>query len=195
MKEYTIERLKKCMPLTEGNYEDIDKDMIPILTELNEKGYKTMFCCQGHVEDCTYITYLTFYRKHIFSEPIPVFEVTNSRTNSKNKHTKIGKSNFGGITYHWFGRICKTDKEAEIERKQLIKELMEWAKRLEPIENNLIKKYYLWGVNNGNSKKLGEMISEEERERIKNKNEYKEYKEVFVITDGDKWKEKYRVIA
>ena len=191
--EYTIERLKKCMPLTEGTYEEIDKDMIPILTELNEKGYRTIYCCQGHVKDGAYITYLTFERQCVFSKPIPVYHIGADK---KNKHTKISKSKlFGGDVYHWFGSKNKTDEELELERKELIEKLTEWAKTIEPRKNNLITKYYLWGINGSRTKNLGRMITEEEKNKIINKNEYKKYEELPVTTDGNKFKGGYELIA
>ena len=190
--EYTIERLKKCMKLTQGTYEEIDKDMIPILTELNEKGYKTVFCCQGHVNDGIYSTYLTFERQYVFSEPIPVYHIG---TNGKNKHSKISKSRlFGGDVYYWFGSKKRTDEESEIERKELMERLTKWAKRIRQRKENLVTKYYLWGINGSRKKNLGRMISEDEKNRIEGLKEYKEYDELPVITDGDEWT-KYKEIA
>lgn len=36
---------KKCL----GNSVEIDELFLPVITELNSKGYKTKFCCSGHL--------------------------------------------------------------------------------------------------------------------------------------------------
>ena len=191
MKEYTIERLKKCMPLSQGKYEDIDKHLIQILTELNEKGYKTIYSCEGHIENNFWSAYITFYQDYTFSEPIPVFHIGSHKND---KYTKISKSNFGGTSYYWIGSRNSTNKQLQKEKDTLLSELTEWSKKIEPRENNLITKYYLWGYNGKRYKTLGRMISKSEKDKIKRFGEYDEYKEIPWIVDGNKWKKEYKVI-
>ena len=51
-------------------YNNIDKEMIPILTELNEKGYRTDFSCAGHLEEIInngrYEVYIVFHNYLLF---------------------------------------------------------------------------------------------------------------------------------
>lgn len=160
--EYTIERLKKCMPLTEGTYEEIDKDMIPILTELNEKGYLTYYSCQGHVRDGNFDAYITFMEKYNFPEE-PFY--------SAKKVARIG-----GYVYRWHGVKRDTDEESENGRKILMAGLLEWAKNLPEREI----RYDVVGIKktknfNFVKKWLGRNITKEEVDKIVAKKEYDGY--------------------
>lgn len=44
----------------DGEKVDIDNLMLPIIQILNRKGYKTLFCCSGHVGDFESSTYIKF---------------------------------------------------------------------------------------------------------------------------------------
>ena len=51
---------KKC---NKNNFIEIDELMIPTIIELNKKGYKTEFCCSGHINPKSYyieMPYLLF---------------------------------------------------------------------------------------------------------------------------------------
>lgn len=52
----------------------IDKLMVPIIRELNSKGYKTAGCCAGHPEDDAFKVsgiYIAFAEEYDFDEPFP----------------------------------------------------------------------------------------------------------------------------
>jgi hypothetical protein len=42
-----------------GEVVEIDELFIPVIAELNRKGYKTKYCCSGHIED-TFNSYIYF---------------------------------------------------------------------------------------------------------------------------------------
>lgn len=63
----------------------IDKLMVPIIRELNEKGYKTTGCCAGHPEQEEFIVsgiYIAFADEYDFDEPFP-----KGARYSKSRHT------------------------------------------------------------------------------------------------------------
>lgn len=43
--------------LPECQFVDIDELAIPWIIELNKKGYKTQYCCSGHIYECGVYTY------------------------------------------------------------------------------------------------------------------------------------------
>ena len=130
--EYTKERLCNCLDKfnfdnieTEDLVNEIDEEMIPIITELNEKNWITCGCCSGHLEQIkqtgTYSIYICF--SDLLNE-LP-----------KNP-PKINKYN--NYSFNWIGNKNKSIDENEKERKQLIKDLLKWAKNL-PVNNDLSK--------------------------------------------------------
>lgn len=116
-------------------YDEIDEDLIPILIELNEKGYKTSMSCSGHLHQIEnngrYESFINFKRPYEFSKPIPLF----NKEKSKNKYSEI----FGN-SYKWYGNKNGSNEEKENDRKKLMKDLLEWAKGLE--ECNWVEKDY-----------------------------------------------------
>ena len=119
--------LKDAKKELENELVDIDEDMIPILTELNKKGYYTTDCCSGHKEQIEKNGYYRAYISFEYKVPdnIPLY------TKSKN------------YCYYWVGNSSKktTVEEKENERKQLMNDLLEWAKNLKQNINTLkIKK-------------------------------------------------------
>lgn len=63
----------------------IDKLMVPIIRELNEKGYKTTGCCAGHPEQEEFVAsgiYIAFAEEYDFDEPFP-----EGARYSKSRHT------------------------------------------------------------------------------------------------------------
>lgn len=110
-------------------YNSIDEEMIPILIELNEKGYMTDFSCSGHLEeiekDGRYNVYLVFHNLYnIDIKEIPFLE-----------NCKIE-----GRIINWYGNKNGTIEEKENDRKRLMKELLEWTKKLDKCNS---KDYYI----------------------------------------------------
>lgn len=63
----------------------IDKLMVPIIRELNEKGYKTTGCCAGHPDQEEFVVsgiYIAFADEYDFDEPFP-----EGVRYSKSRHT------------------------------------------------------------------------------------------------------------
>ncbi len=63
----------------------IDKLMVPIIRELNSKGYKTTGCCAGHPKDDAFMVsgiYIAFAEDYDFDEPFP-----DGGKYSKSRHT------------------------------------------------------------------------------------------------------------
>ena len=63
----------------------IDKLMVPIIRELNKKGYRTTGCCAGHPDDAAFTVsgvYIAFAEEYDFDEPFP-----EGGKYSKSRHT------------------------------------------------------------------------------------------------------------
>lgn len=118
-------------------YEYIDKNMIPIIKVLNEKGYETYSCCEGHTEKTSRVlTFIAFDKNYEFPIKPPMYNIYKHNY-YKRKHSflkiKILRphSTFGkGVVYYYYGTFCDSNEIKEKERIKLIKDLQEWANRL-----------------------------------------------------------------
>ena len=130
----TIKRLKNATRL--DNSIPFDEEMIPIITELNEKGYKTYVCCQGHIYkdlNCRgWHGYVGFVDKYEFAKQPPLYRVGIKYHSLVGSYSEIKK----GRIYYWFGSKSKKMnlEDRENERKEWIKNMTEWAKSLPSIK-------------------------------------------------------------
>ncbi len=137
--KYTIKRLEKCMDCCNDyrGIKSIDKDMIPILIELNEKGWKTNFCCSGHKEKIekngNWDAYITFSKK---IKSIPNLIMFESRTKKEAKNGKYSRFEKGFNGFYWYGSSSNkmSVEEKELERKQFINDLFNCVKELPEYE-------------------------------------------------------------
>lgn len=146
--EYTIERLLKsiceyefckCIELykdADAPYSDdvyswiweelkdgIDEDFIPVLTELNEKGYHTSSCCSGHLEQIekygTWNIYLSFENDYDLAG-IPLDR----------------RKNYLTYCSEYKGNKKATVQEKNEDRLRVLNELLKWAKTLPEIKDD-----------------------------------------------------------
>lgn len=91
----------------------IDKNIQEHIRILNEKGYRTTGCCEGHIKICinTYISFANDYFKHI--DTPDGFKY--------NKKRRV-------ITYTYSTKLSK--KEMEEIKKEKLETLLEWCKNL-----------------------------------------------------------------
>ena len=104
--------------------EEFDKGMWDILIELNSKGYRTIFCCEGHLNNKNewngYIGFAYPYKFNVYPKD---FTLSKKRT-----------------YYYWDGK-------GEESRQKFLNELLKWAKLL-PVKTPIeIKNYTLYGKN------------------------------------------------
>lgn len=98
---------------------EIDKGMVDILIELNEKGYYTTNCCEGHLRDNEdWNGYICFAYPYKF----PVYPKNFS---------SVKKRQY----YYWNGN-------GEQSRQTFLNELLAWAKTL-PVKKPIEKKQYV----------------------------------------------------
>lgn len=105
---------------------DIDKGMWDILIELNQKGYYTIFCCEGHPynhekfgEDYWH-GYLAFAKTYKFAEyPKNFFKVSHKRT-----------------FFYWKGN-------GEDNRQKFLNDLLMWARCLPTRPKEKVVTYHL----------------------------------------------------
>lgn len=126
-KRSSIDKEKFIKDIIEyGEYDSIDEEMIPILIELNKKGYYTTMCCSGHLEQIKdigrYGAYLDFKRPYKLNPPL-----FNIEKKSNGKYSEI----LNDKCYRWNGDTKGSIEEKENDRKKLMNELLEWAKGLD----------------------------------------------------------------
>lgn len=139
MEKYTLNRLSKCIAKCNDyrGLSSIDKEMIPILIELNEKGWETTFCCSGHKEQIEnsgyWNAYITFSKKIKKIPDIKLFEARTRKDSKNGKYSRFEK-NFNG--FYWYGSNNKkmSIEEKERERKQFINDLFNCVKELPKYE-------------------------------------------------------------
>ena len=103
----------------------IDEGMVDILIELNEKGYTTIFCCEGHLNNKErWEGYIAFDRTYNFTEyPMGFYKFNNHRR-----------------FFYWRG-------VGEESRQEYLENLLRWARTLPTREKEKIVMYNLTGKN------------------------------------------------
>ena len=91
----------------------IDKNIQEHIRILNEKGYRTTACCEGHIKVCIN-TYITFANDYFIDTNIP----EGFKYNKKRRM----------ITYTYSTKLTK-EKMEEI-KKEKLETLLEWCKSL-----------------------------------------------------------------
>lgn len=125
--------------LSNYTYSQIDKGMRKIIKILNEKGYLTTMCCEGHLNNKIWQAFIIFKENYNFSIPIPIIGIETDSI--KNKNEIFTYTN--GKEYRWFNYKKKTtNKQKEQERLELLKELELWACNL-PCRDLVDKKLYI----------------------------------------------------
>lgn len=89
---------------------EIDDNLVPVILSLNNKGYRTQFCCEGHAP--LYETYILFWN-YYFDENIP-----DGFKKGTGKHKT---------------HIYKTNRN-ENAKLEALKVLEKWADELDPYQ-------------------------------------------------------------
>ena len=78
-----------------GQVVEIDELFVPVITKLNKKGYKTKYCCSGHLHEELVNSYIMFdernsylYQDHFNSLPNGFTLEVNTKTSRKNEMVK-----------------------------------------------------------------------------------------------------------
>jgi len=110
----------------------IDEMMLPTISLLNKKGYRTRFCCSGHVYDDFIHPFLLFQTYVIFEKNIMLPSIPNDFRydgNYEDGRSCIRKDSYDG----W------TDSYAHCELLKGNLSLIEWATMLPPHnESNIL---------------------------------------------------------
>ena len=109
----------------------IDEMMLPTISLLNKKGYRTVFCCSGHAYDLLNNPYMFF-------ETYICFENYVSLPNIPDGFHRNGDF-YGGrfsIGKNIFDDWSDTYRQAELLKNNLI--LLEWALALPQHESNIL---------------------------------------------------------
>lgn len=100
----------------------IDKEILPIIRELNSKGYITKGCCAGHPTKESFLVsgiYISFEQDYEFDEPFPI----------GGKYSKLRNT----LTY--VPPEGLTQEQLELFQANTLDDLMEWAELLFENEN------------------------------------------------------------
>ncbi len=95
----------------------IDRNMLPIIRELNKKCFATETCCEGHIGSNEFM-YIEFSQKYRFGKEIPTGFAINGH---------ILQANITG----------KSEQAKKRKKRQLLNTLYQWACELEGIGHNL----------------------------------------------------------
>lgn len=135
--EDVYKKINKCLYCKRMiDYKDIDKGMRPIIKELNDKGYATKFCCEGHFNELKnrYMTAYIYFEKPLSESIYPLIEGYRL-IDKKDKWKKIRCKypymwvEADGKLFYWIGSAYdKTDKDKE--HDDFLKMLLNWAKGL-----------------------------------------------------------------
>lgn len=125
----TITEVMKSLGVSRKVAMEIDKGMWDILVELNNKGYKTVCCCEGHLnKEKRWNAYLFFARGKVPKTMPPLYDLSNKKI--LNKYSQINKNE---NIFYWYGSNSKrlSLEQKEQERQELLNDLLKWAKELE----------------------------------------------------------------
>ena len=99
----------------DGYLLDIDEEILPQIILLNNKGYSTQYCCQGHMDSSVTRLYILFENIYYFDDLPNGFveeDTTGSRTcisfepTSKNKRIKYNELTKARIDlYNWINQL------------------------------------------------------------------------------------------
>ena len=115
-----------------NNYKiEIDKNILPIIQELNNKGYGTRFCCEGHP------IYFYIYFKYNFEE-LKNCPIKNIKVEFKKNHGYYNKDNTLNCSYIFYSVanpytsafIKKYPEMGEKLKNDLLNELAVWVHSL-----------------------------------------------------------------
>lgn len=127
----TISELSKALNIGTTEAMKIDKGMWDILIELNRKGYKTVCCCEGHTDrERAWNAYLLFAKGCVPNVLPPLYYIyQKGEQRTVKRHSEIRDKAF-----YWYGTKSKkyTIEMSEQERRELLSDLLKWAKELEP---------------------------------------------------------------
>jgi hypothetical protein len=100
-----------------GRVVEIDDMILPVIIELNRKGWRTRYCCSGHTEDCS-STYITFEDRYPGSMPEGFLAEHDERMTIRHE-------------YYTRDRIEKGLQILNVNRK-----LLEWASKLPEVKSD-----------------------------------------------------------
>ena len=103
---------------------EIDSKIYPIIKTLNDKGYRTSFCCEGHFEKSIFQLYILFSKQYDFSKYKHIlkdFEVNNW----------IYRTNIEFIKYKQY----KLERSFNKKQARLLEQLYEFVEALPIIKN------------------------------------------------------------
>lgn len=169
------------------DYKKIDKGFRPIIKLLNEKGYVTTVCCEGHLDKLPkpktqrIDIYLGFKYDYEFPIPIPLHNDVFYNYRPKSKRDKPYSLQIADKIFYWFTPISCSVEDKEKMRQSTMNKLLEWATALPIREKERIYHYEILGYGKkGGEYYLGysydkQKAIEELRDKIKKSpNRYKE---------------------
>lgn len=122
----------------------IDEDLVGTIYTLNEKGYETVACCQGHPNGADerkgWNAYIYFKNKHDFlNNPPPLYKVRKKGTRFSGRIKAFSDiytiKREGGFGIYWSGDRNIPYERQCVQRTELMIRLRDWA---ESLPNNIL---------------------------------------------------------
>ena len=129
----------KCNNHNYSSIIDIDKDIYPAIKRLNQLGYKTKFCCQGHINNGTIQAYI-YFSNDSKTEMLPT--LPDNWQYESYKYAGVFKYRYNiirsNIPFSRYKLSKLTDKEKQEYIQNNIQSLNEWVENL-PLRSEIVE--------------------------------------------------------
>ena len=122
-------KVKECY----GDVVEVDELFVPVIAELNRKGYRTRYCCSGHYADEYSSSYIFFAEDYVFPS-LPKSYMYDQDLNPwayLNTNGQQSKSKRNTIRCDFYGNKNKSFNELSKDIFNNAINVLEWAEGLE----------------------------------------------------------------
>lgn len=120
-------KVKECY----GDVVEVDELFVPVIAELNRKGYKTQYCCSGHYADEYSSSYIFFIEDYVFPNLPECYMYDQDLYPWAYLNTNGQKSKRNTIRCDFYENKNKSIGELSKEIFRSVVRVLEWAEELE----------------------------------------------------------------
>jgi len=118
-------KVKDCY----GDVVEIDELFVPVITELNRKGYITQYCCSGHVTGNGGLHSYIYFEDYT---PLPSLPKGYKHDQDMYPHIKFEEGKVSILRY-FDEKLSLTELSKQLYKNAI--SVLEWAEELEEIKN------------------------------------------------------------